>query len=188
VVARVIATLDVRTRAAWRAWLRKHHRKSAEIWLVFYKQHAGKASVAYEAAVEEALCFGWIDSLVRRLDDDRFARKFTPRNPQSRWSESNLRRYASVEARGLLTAAGRARPPTDRLAVAPLRREWVLPTYMKRALKANPRAWRHFVQLAPSYRRQYVGWVDSAKRAETKARRLREAIRRLARGVKLGLK
>jgi uncharacterized protein YdeI (YjbR/CyaY-like superfamily) len=180
--------LDVRTRAAWRAWLRKHHGKVAEIWLVFHKQHTGKTSVDYEAAVEEALCFGWIDSLVRRLDDDRYARKFTPRTAKSRWSASNLRRYASVEARGLLTAAGRERPPTGRIAVAPPRREWVLPAYMKRALKANPRAWRHFEQLAPSHRRQYVGWVDSAKRAETKARRLREAVQRLARGEKLGLK
>jgi uncharacterized protein YdeI (YjbR/CyaY-like superfamily) len=178
----------VRTRAAWRAWLRKRHRKAAEIWLVFHKQHTGKPSVDYEAAVEEALCFGWIDSLVRRLDDDRFARKFTPRTPESRWSASNLRRYASVEARGLLTAAGRARPPTGRIAVAPLRREWVLPAYMKRALKTNARAWRHFEQLAPGYRRKYVGWVDSAKRAETKARRLREAVERLARGETLGLK
>jgi len=187
-VIKRIATLDVRTRAAWRAWLRKHHREAAEIWLVFHKQHTGKPSVDYEAAVEEALCFGWIDSLVRRLDDDRFARKFTPRTAESRWSASNLRRYASVEARGLLTAAGRARPPTGRIAVAPPRREWVLPAYLKRALKANPRAWRHFEQLAPSYRRKYVGWVDSAKRAETKARRLREAVQRLARGEKLGLK
>ncbi len=188
VVTTPVATLDIRTRAAWRAWLRKHHRKAAEIWLVFHKQHTGRPSVDYEAAVEEALCFGWIDSLVRRLDDDRYARKFTPRTEDSRWSASNLRRYASVEARGLLTAAGRARPPTGRIAVAPPRREWVLPAYMKRALKADPRAWRHFEQLAPSYRRKYVGWVDSAKHAETKARRLREAVQRLARGEKLGLK
>jgi uncharacterized protein YdeI (YjbR/CyaY-like superfamily) len=188
VVARLITTLDVRTRAAWRAWLRKHHRKAAEIWLVFHKQHTGKPSVDYEAAVEEALCFGWIDSLVRRLDGDRFARKFTPRTADSRWSPSNLRRYASVEARGFLTAAGRARPPTGRIAVAPPHREWALPEYMEHALKANPRAWRHFEQLAPSYRRKYVGWVDSAKGAETKVRRLREAVQRLARGEKLGLK
>ena len=187
-VAQIIALLDVRTRAAWRAWLGKHHRKAAEIWLVFHKQHTGKPSVDYEAAVEEALCFGWIDSLVRRLDADRFARKFTPRTADSRWSASNLRRYASVEARGLLTAAGRARPPTGRIAVAPPRREWPLPAYMKRALEANPRAWRTFEQLAPSYRRKYIGWVDSAKRADTKACRLREAVQRLARGEKQGLK
>jgi hypothetical protein len=115
---RSIATLDVRTRAEWRAWLARNHTAVAEIWLVFHKRHTAKRSVDYEGAVEEALCFGWIDSLVRRLDDDRYARKFTPRTAQSRWSASNRRRYAAVEARGLLTEAGRARPP----GAAPWRR------------------------------------------------------------------
>jgi uncharacterized protein YdeI (YjbR/CyaY-like superfamily) len=181
-------TLDVRTRAAWRAWLERNHDSAAEIWLVFHKRHTATASVEYEAAVEEALCFGWIDSLVRRLDADRFARKFTPRRADSRWSALNRKRYARVAAAGLLTDAGRARPPTGRVAGAPRREEWSLPQYIEDAFKANGRAWRHFEQLAASYRRAYVGWIDSAKREETKRRRLREAVQRLGRGAKLGLK
>jgi uncharacterized protein YdeI (YjbR/CyaY-like superfamily) len=181
--------LDVRTRADWRAWLDRNHIAEPEIWLVFHKRRTGTPSIDYEAAVEEALCFGWIDSLVRPVDDDRYARKFTPRTATSRWSALNRRRYASVEARGLLAAAGRARPPTARVAVPPSRRkETPLPNYIERALRANGRAWRHFDALAPSYRRAYVGWIDSAKRAETKRRRMREAVERLARGEKLGLK
>lgn len=182
-------TLDVADRAEWRAWLERHHRSVSEIWLVFHKRHTGKTGLAYDHSVEEALCFGWIDSLIRRLDDDRYARKFTPRTAESRWSTLNRRRYASLKARGLLTAAGRARPPTSRSGDAPaLPRSPKLPAYIRRALEANARAWRHFEQLAPSYRRHYVLWIDSAKREETKQRRLREAVMLLAKGEKLGLK
>jgi uncharacterized protein YdeI (YjbR/CyaY-like superfamily) len=189
VPAKSIPTLDVRTRAAWRAWLKKHHRSATEIWLVFHKQHTGEPSIEYEDAVEEALCFGWIDSLIRRLDDARYARKFTPRKPDSRWSAINRRRYEKVQAKGLLTAAGRALAPTHRVAVAPSKRPWnKLPAYIEKGFRSDARAWTHFEQLAPSYRRAFIGWIDSAKREETKERRLREAVATLAAGRTLGLK
>jgi uncharacterized protein YdeI (YjbR/CyaY-like superfamily) len=189
VPAKSIATLDVRTRAAWHEWLEKHHRSATEIWLLFHKKQTGTPCLKYEDSVEEALCFGWIDSLVRRIDDDRFARKFTPRKPGSAWSPTNRRRYASLQNRGLLKDAGRAHAPGANVAMAPPRRHWeTLPKYIERALKANGAAWRQFEQLAPSYRRNYIGWIDSAKREETKRRRLREAVRLLAKGEKLGLK
>jgi uncharacterized protein YdeI (YjbR/CyaY-like superfamily) len=182
-------TLDVRSRQQWRRWLQKNHRSASEIWLVFHKLHTAVKCIDYEDAIEEALCFGWVDSLVRRLDEGRYARKFTPRKPDSRWSASNLRRYASLKARGLLEAAGRERAPSGRIAVAPPRRAWSpVPPYIEKALEANPRALEFFEQLAPSYRRKCVGWIDSAKREETKAKRLREAVALLARGEKLGLK
>lgn len=184
-----ITTLDVRTRAAWRAWLAKHHRSATGVWLVFHKQHTGTTCVDYEHSIEEALCFGWVDSLVRRLDDERYARKFTPRKPGSAWSMINRRRYASLAKRGLLEEAGRVNAPGAKVAVAPPRRAWVaVPKYVERALKQNGAAWTFFEQLAPSYRRAYIGWIDSAKRSETKERRLREAVIRLANGEKLGLK
>ena len=187
--SKAIATLDVRTRAAWHAWLEKHHGSAPEIWLVFHKQHTGVPSVDYEDSIEEALCFGWVDSLVRRLDNDRYARKFTPRKPGSAWSAINRRRYASLAERGLLQEAGRANAPGTKVARAPPRRAWAtVPTYIERALKENGAAWRHFEQLAPSHRRKYIGWIDSAKRDETKERRLLEAVGLLAQGKKLGLK
>ena len=186
--AKTLKTIDVRTRAQWRKWLQAHCGSEPEVWLVFHKLHTGAKSIDYEAAVEEALCFGWVDSLVRRLDDDRYARKFTPRNAGSRWSAINRRRYASLKARGLLEPAGLERPPTTRSYVARTSIGDGLPAYIETALKANARAWQEFERLAPSYRRSYVGWIDSAKKAETKARRIEEAIRRLAAGEKLGLK
>jgi uncharacterized protein YdeI (YjbR/CyaY-like superfamily) len=182
-------TLTVRSRKAWRAWLARHHDSAAEVWLVFHKRHAGPPTVEYEAAVEEALCFGWIDSLVKRLDDDRYARKFTPRKAGSVWSASNRRRYASLEARGLLASPGRARPPAGRTVAPPPHATFdAVPGYIERALQAEPKAWAHFQRLAPSYRRAYLGWIDTAKREETKQRRLREAVALLAAGRKLGLK
>ena len=186
---KALATLEARSRAEWRAWLRSHHDSVAEIWLVFHKLHTGEKNVPYEDAIEEALCFGWVDSLVRRLDKDRYARKFTPRRPDSRWSKINLRRYAELEARGALQGAGKERAPTGKIAVAPA--PWKgpsLPKYIEKVLRKNPAAWATFERLAPSYRRDYVGWIDSAKKDETKERRLREAIESLAAGRKLGLK
>jgi uncharacterized protein YdeI (YjbR/CyaY-like superfamily) len=186
--AKTLRTLDVRSRQQWRDWLQEHHHSQSEIWLVFYKRHAARKSIRYDDALDEALCFGWIDSLVKRLDEDRYARKFTPRKPDSRWSTVNRRRYSDLKARGLLAAPGLERAPTSRSGDAPRRRLWALPSYIEKGLKANARAWEYFEQLAPSYRRAYIGWIDSAKREETKAKRLREAIRLLAAGQKLGLK
>jgi uncharacterized protein YdeI (YjbR/CyaY-like superfamily) len=185
---KALKTLDVRHRRQWRAWLRVHHRSESEIWLVFHKRHTAKPSIPYDDAVEEALCFGWIDSLVRRLDDDRYARKFTPRKPDSRWSTGNRRRYADLKARGLLAEQGLKRPPTSRSGDAPRPPAGVLPPYIEKGMKANARAWGRFSQLSPSDRRAYIGWIDSAKREQTRAKRLREAVRLLAAGKKLGLK
>src|ERR1017187_2053436 len=91
----------------------------SEVWLVFYKRQTGRSSIAYDDAVNEALCFGWIDSLIKRLDDDRYARKFTPRKPDSKWSSANRKRYAQLQASGRLTPAGLQRAPTGRSHDAP---------------------------------------------------------------------
>ena len=181
-------TVDVRSRQEWRNWLQDHHDSESEIWLVFYKQHTAEASISYDDAVEEALCFGWIDSLVKRMDDDRYARKFTPRKPDSRWSTINRQRYADLKARRLLAAPGLERAPTSRSGDAPRPSALAIPSYIEKQLKANALAWEYFGRLAPSYRRLYIGWIDAAKREETREKRLREAIGLLAAGKKLGLK
>jgi uncharacterized protein YdeI (YjbR/CyaY-like superfamily) len=185
-----LKTLDVQTLEQWRKWLAAHHDSESEVWLVFHKRHTGQASIAYEDAVDEALCFGWVDSLVKRLDEARYARKFTPRKPDSRWSTLNRKRYAQLEASGRLRPAGLSRAPTDRSGDAPRPSPSFskVPPYIRDALRKRPAAWRHFENLAPSYRRHYIGWIDSAKQQETKMRRLEEAIRLLAAGKKLGLK
>lgn len=178
--------LHVSSRAEWRRWLRRHHESSRGVWLVFYKGHTGLASVAYDHSVREALCFGWIDSLVKRLDDDRYVRKFTPRTPGSQWSPSNRRRWAELEAAGLLADAGRAAAPGANAAPPPAVPD--LPAYLARALKPHAKAWQFFQRLAPGYRRLYVQWIHSAKREATRARRIEQAIALLSAGRKLGLK
>ena len=184
-----LAILDVRKRPQWRKWLEAHHDSSSEIWLVFHKRHtAERVPLSYDDAVEEALCFGWIDSIVGRLDDDRYARKFTPRKAESRWSTINRQRYAKLEAGGLLAGPGRKRVPTERSGDAPRPSVSVIPPYIEKPLKADGRAWGYFEQLSASYRRAYIAWIDSAKREETREKRLREAIGLLAAGKKLGLK
>lgn len=182
-----LMTLEVRDRQQWRTWLGKHHASSPGVWLVFYKDHTGVKSILYEDSVRAALCFGWVDSLIKRLDDDRYARKFTPRKSTSKWSDSNRQRWAELKAAGLLTAAGLAAAPTDN-TYAPPPPIPDLPAYIAKALQANPKAWRFFQELAPTYRRHFVGWIHTAKRPGTREKRIRESIALLAAGKKLGLK
>lgn len=179
--------LEIRTRREWRAWLAKHHDSSNGVWLVFHKAHTGVKSIPYEDVVREALCFGWIDSLIKRLDDDRYAFKVTPRKPTSKWSDLNRRRWAELEESGRLTPAGLAAAPTDnKYAAKPAIPE--MPAYIARAFKAKPKAWAFFQALAPTYRRHFVVWIHIAKQEETREKRIRESIALLAAGKKLGLK
>ncbi len=182
-----LQTLRVTTRRQWRAWLADHHASSAGVWLVFYKAHTGVKSIPYEDMVREALCFGWIDSLVRRLDDDRYAVKVTPRKAASKWSDINRKRWAELKAAGRLTPAGAAAAPTSR-TYAPRPVIPLLPIYIARALKTTPAAWKFFRELAPTYRRDFVVWIHTARRPETRERRIQESISLLAAGRKLGLK
>ena len=182
-----LTTLDVRTRKRWRQWLAKHHASSPGIWLLRHKQHTGVDTMAYEDLVREALCFGWIDSLIKRLDDDRYAIKVTPRKATSKWSALNRRRWTELKAESLLAPAGVAAAPTEHnYAPKPVIPD--LPAYFAKAIKTHPKAWKFFNSLAPRERRNFVAWVHMAKRPETRERRLRESIERLAAGSKLGLK
>jgi uncharacterized protein YdeI (YjbR/CyaY-like superfamily) len=179
--------LDIRSADKWRAWLRKHHARSAGVWVVFHKDHTGVASIRYEDFVRQALCFGWIDSLIKRLDDERYARKCTPRKPSSKWSAINRQRWAELEKSGELAPPGLAAAPTaNAYAAKPTIPD--LPPYIAKAFKANAKAWQTFQSLAPTYRRHFVVWIHIAKQPETRERRVRESIALLAAGKKLGLK
>jgi len=177
----------------WRTWLEKNHNTKREVWLVFYKKHTEKPSISYENAVEEALCFGWIDSIVKRIDDAKFVRKFTPRKPDSKWSELNKKRANKMIDQGKMTKAGlalisQAKDRGQWLKSRQLKKDFAVPKYVEHALQSNDKALSNFRKLAPSYKRQYIGWVDSAKKEETRRRRLAEVIRILERNEKLGLK
>jgi uncharacterized protein YdeI (YjbR/CyaY-like superfamily) len=184
-------TLLLDTPDEWHDWLETHAASAQEIWLVFHKKHTGIASIAYQDALDEALCFGWVDSLVKRIDDRQYALKFTRRRADSRWSPANRKRYAELEAAGRLRPPGVERPPTDHgSAPRPPRRALParLPKYIQAALDSHPNARRHYEALSIEQRRRYVAWIESAKREETKLRRVNEAIRLLASGQQLGLK
>jgi uncharacterized protein YdeI (YjbR/CyaY-like superfamily) len=133
------------------------------------------------------LCFGWIDSLIKRLDDDRYARKFTPRKLTSKWSDLNRKRWAELKAADLLAAPGLAAAPTNN-QYAPRPAIPELPAYIAKAFKANSQAWDSFQKLPRSHRRNYIVWIHMARRAETREKRIRESIALLAKGEKLGLK
>jgi uncharacterized protein YdeI (YjbR/CyaY-like superfamily) len=178
-------TFEAQTPAEWRKWLAGHHDAESEVWLIFRKRHTGQPSIEYADAVDEALCYGWVDSLIKRIDDERYARKFTPRKLDSKWSTANRRRYSRLQAEGRLAPPGVQRPPTDRDGDAP--RPVETPDYMVKGLRKSPVAWKKFEGLPPSHRRLYITWIDSAKREETKVRRLEQAIGMLIAGKKIGI-
>lgn len=179
-------TLTPKDRAEWRAWLESHHASTKEIWLVFFKAHTGRECVSYEESVEEAVCFGWIDGLIRRLDDDRYARKFTPRGGKTVWSQVNVARAEKMIRELRMTEAGLRKFQGGE--VRPERpANPVLPAELKRILNSDRAASAALEKLAPSHRKRYVLWILDAKRDETRQRRLREAIAKLRRGETLGL-
>lgn len=182
-----LATLDVQTQGEWRRWLAKHHASSRGVWLLRHKRHTSTESMSYEALVREALCFGWIDSLIKRVDADSYLIKVTPRRAASKWSDLNRRRWQELKAAGLLAAPGRAAAPTAH-AYGRKRTIPELPAYVAKAFRANAKAWQFFQGLSTRERRNFVVWIHTAKRPQTRDRRIRESIDLLAAGKKLGLK
>jgi len=186
--------VHVSTRGQWRKWLAANHDKEENgIWLVFYKKETGKPSLEYGESVEEALCFGWIDSIIKRIDDEKYCRKFTPRKGGSRWSNTNKKRVEKIIKEGRMTGFGLAKIEAARKSGA-----WELdpqpvigmdiPQELSKALERNGKAREFFEGLAPTYRKHFIGWIVTAKRPETRAKRLKESLALLARGEKLGLK
>lgn len=185
--------ITITTRSEWREWLQKNHNSTSGVWMVFYKKHCNKPTLNYEDFVEEALCFGWVDSIIKKLDKDRFSRKVTPRRPNSIWSELNKKRVSKMEISGLMTDAGR------KLVVAAKKSgNWNKPDKpeiqmimfpeFQDTLDHNLKAKSYFDQLPLSQQKRYLLWIQMAKRKETRNRRIREAIVRLEKGQQLGLK
>ena len=157
-----------------RAWFEAHHADRSELWVGFYKAHTGRGGVVYPEAVDEALCFGWIDTTVRRIDDDRYANRFVPRRPESQWSDVNRRRFAELDRQGRMRDAGRRaferRPRTGRPQFTSGRTYRLRPELAAR-LRGRPAADRFFRSRPRSYRRRAIFWVMSAARPETRERR-----------------
>jgi len=179
-------------RDAWRAWLAENHQVEKELWLVVPKRHTGRPGLTYEEALEEALCFGWIDGIVRRIDGEKHMIRFSPRRGNSVWSQRNKQRVGRLIREGRMTPAGLARIKEARAngqwAKAAMREDMtVVPPELAEALAGNEKARLNFEGLAPSYRKQFIYWIASAKRDETRRKRIEGTIDLLIRNKRLGM-
>jgi uncharacterized protein YdeI (YjbR/CyaY-like superfamily) len=190
-----VKKLDCDSMEAWREWLKDHHRGEKEIWLVFHKKGGGKSPLDYDATLDEALCWGWIDSLIKNIDDETYARKFTPRNEVSKWSAINKERVERLTREGRMTKAGlavvraaKANGCWDKPDRPPAIDTEAMPVEFEEALERNREARGHFESLVPSQRKRYIMWIALAKRPETRAKRIAEALALLEKKETLGLK
>ena len=179
---------EIRSRQALRDWLHANHRTSETFWLVSFKKHVKERHVPYDAIVEELLCYGWIDTRTRRLDEDRTMLLVAPRKPGGSWSASNKKRVAKLEKAGLMTPAGR-----EKIDAARRDGSWsylddvenlVVPDDLSRALEANHEARAAFDAFSKSARKVILLWIKTAKRTETRAQRVNETVRLAAKGLK----
>ena len=184
-------TLYVKDRKQWRAWLSSHHRTSRDIWLIYYTRKSGKARIPYNDAVEEALCYGWIDSLTKPRDQKSWVQRFTPRRKGSILSELNkarvrkliksgrMRRYGLDSIRHHLVVRKKGKPNL---------KKFVLPKDILESLKSDPVVWKNFVRFSESYKQIRIGWIDGArKRPEILSQRLRYFARMTAKNKKFGM-
>ncbi len=181
-------------RGKWRAWLGKNHDKVKDVWLVYYKKHTGKPQVSYEAAVEEAICFGWIDSTVKRIDDEKYMQRFTPRNSSSKWSRENILRVKKMIGQKRMTPAGMVKyqeflDHPDRLVIIdkPVG-DLQIPADLLKALEQNPTALKKFSNFTVAYKHLCIRWIDDAKKEETRLKRINEVVQLTATGEKIGMK
>ena len=174
----------------WRQWLSENHKRETEVWLTYHKKHTGKSSVSYEDSVQEALCWGWIDSLIKRMDDDRYARKFTPRKPDSQWSVSNIKRVRKLKKENRLQPAGRGVIPEKVFTgkIANREPDTQMCSEFSDALAANEVARQNFERMTEKQQNLFVRWINAAKQTATRQKRSEEAIKLLNEGKKLGMK
>ena len=181
-------TLNITNRKKWREWLRKNHKKKNEVWLIYYKKHTRKPRIPYDDAVEEALCYGWIDSTVKRIDDEKYTQKYTPRRPGSKWSKLNIERAKKMIKQKKMCKIGlvlfeKGRPneiSKKRKALKQL----VIPNDLKNALAKNKSAMENFKRFANSYKRTYLIYILDAKKSKTRTRRIKRVVELAAKNIK----
>jgi len=169
------------------AWLEEHHETESEVYVGYYKKHTGRPSLTWSEAVDQALCFGWIDGRLNRIDEERHMQRFTPRRPKSNWSKVNIQKVAKLKEAGLMRPAGlrafEARSDARSGVYSFEQRDQVkLTPEFERRLRADAAAWEHWQARPPSYRKAATFWVMSAKREETRDRRLGQLIECSAQG------
>ena len=180
-----------RDREEWRKWLEENHSVIQGIWLVYYKKTSGRSRISYNDAVEEALCFGWIDGKIKRVDEDHYIQWFTPRRRGSRWSELNLSRAKKLIESGLMKPAGmieyeKAHKKPERIYNTKKDENLVMPEDLIIALKNNESSYNNFINFPPSSRKLYIFWLNDAKRAETRKSRIARIVDQSAKNMKPG--
>lgn len=172
-----------------RAWFHEHAEHAAELWVGFYNQASGKGGLSYKEAVDEALCVGWIDGIRKKLDADSYTNRFTPRKPRSIWSAVNIQRVGELTALGRMCPSGlrafESRDPRDQGQYSFEQGEVALDESEERRFREQGAAWTYFEAQAPSYRKAAIWWVVSAKRPETRERRLQQLIETSTAGQRL---
>jgi len=191
-LTKMAETLYFKDRKAWRSWLKANHASSDGVWLLTYRKCAGRKGVSHHEALEEALCFGWIDSQMRKLDDIRFVQRYTPRRPGSQWSKINKDLALRLIREGRMTAGGvRKINEAKRLGfwarAYSAKKGMRLPSDLKTALMRDERAWKNFQAFANCYKTMYIGWVKGAKQEETRTRRIATVVKRAGRNLKPGM-
>ena len=182
-----------KNRAEFRKWLEKNHVKQTELWILFYKVHTNKKCVRYAEAVEEALCFGWIDGIVKRIDDERNAQRYTPRKAKSIWSKVNKERAKRMIDAGKMTDAGLVKIKEAKKsgwwqnAYTTSRGDYEMSEEMKKVLMSDKEAWKNFQNFGKSYQNTYIFWVNYAKREETKKKRIQLVLERAKKNIPPGL-
>ncbi|MBD2355490.1 YdeI/OmpD-associated family protein [Tolypothrix sp. FACHB-123] len=175
-----LETVYAKDRQEWREWLQRNHHSSIGVWLIYYKVKSGKPSVKYSEAVKEALCFGWIDSKVKTIDTERYMQIFTPRKPKSVWSKLNKQYIEELITQNLMTEAG-----LKKIEAAKENGSWssldaiealTIPADLKLALTANKTANKYFEALSKSSKKNILSWIESAKRPETRLKRIQQTI------------
>ena len=181
-----------KNRAEWRKWLRRNHDNASEVWILTYKRHTGRKCLNYTEALEEAICYGWIDCRLRRLDDEKHLWRFAPRKPKSIWSLRNRRLAERLTKEGRMTPSGLATVEAGKRsgewekAISPSTPPRI-PSDLKVALEKDALAWKNFKGFAKSYRTSYIYWVLTAKREETRRRRVDEVVNRARKNLKPGM-
>ncbi len=176
----------------WRKWLAENHDSEQEVWLVHYKKKSDKASISLDDAVQEAICFGWIDSKLMSIDEEKFVLKYTPRKANSVWSKINKERAEKLIESGKMTDAGLAKIEKAKKrgfwkAAYTNKKKDRMPSDLKEALLEDRNAWINFNKFANSYRNMYIGWVSGAKTEETRQKRIAEVVKRSALNIKPGI-
>lgn len=184
--------LYVKNRDEWRKWLEKNYDTTGEVWLVYYKKHSGKPRIPYSDAVEEALCFGWIDGKIKRINDEYYIQRFTPRRAGSRWSKYNIQRVQKMIKLGQMKKSGldAYSKVLDNPELAYENKNDGIPNIpedLMNALAGNKSAIDNFMNFPVSSRRLYTEWLASAKRAETRLRRIEKIVELSVKNVRPGM-